>query len=192
MSGNEAHAFQPQTARTPAGLPGGWAALLIAMISALVAGMAARPKVEGPGSVGPSDVSRLSEVAPDEIGAALQTLDASPEQIAQFLARQPCRRKLAWVVLGHLPNRPAGRIRLQSGKYISPAFDLSDGPVRVALPYPAPYPAGQGTIAVVGASSDVSVALTPPWQVAGQQGLQSREVTWTPAGGCPAANRPAG
>ena len=193
MPGDErAQAFQPPGAPAPAGLPGAWAAALIAAISALIAGTLARPEGRAAHRAAPPGISQLAEVAPDEIGAALETLAASPEEMAQLRAREDCRRKLAWVTIAGLPNRPPGRIRLQSGKYISPAFDLTDVPVRVALPYPAPYPAGRGTIAVVGASSDASVALTPPWQVAAQQGFQSREVTWTPAGGCPAANRPAG
>ena len=165
------------------------AAAVIAVISALIAGNLARPEVEAADKVAPTGISRLAEVAPDEIGAALETVAISSEQVAQFRAREDCRRKLAWITIARLPNRPAGRIRLQSGSYVSPAFDLTDMPVRVALPYPAPYPVGHGTIAVVGASTDASVALTPAWQVAARQGFQSRDVTWTPAGGCPAAER---
>ena len=190
MSGDEqAHAFQPQTARAPAGLPGAWGAALIALISALITGTLARPTVGAADSAAPPGNSRLAEVAPDEIGAALETLAVSPEQAALFRAREDCRRKLAWVTIGRLPNGPAGRIRLQSGRYISPSFELTDVPVRVAVPYPAPYPTGHGTIAVVGTSSDANVALTPPWKVAAQQGFQSREVTWAPVGVCPSANR---
>jgi hypothetical protein len=190
MSGDEqAHAFQPQTVRAPAGLPGARAAALIAIISALIAGYLARPNVDAANSAAPPGNGRLAEVAPDEIGSALETVAVSPEQAARFRAQEDCRRKLAWVNISRLPNQPAGRIRLQSGKYISPAFDLTDVPVRVALPYPAPYPTGHGTIAVVGTSSDANVALTPPWQVAAQKGFQSREVTWSPVGACPAAGR---
>ncbi len=186
-----AHAIEGQTARAPAGLPGAWAAAAIAVISALIVGSLALPDGRAADRDAVPGISRLAEVSQDEIGAALETVAVSPEQAAQFRARKDCRRKLAWVTIAGLPNRPAGRIRLQSGRYISPAFDLTDVPVRVALPYPAPYPAGHGTITVVGTSTDANLALTPPWQIAAQQGLQSREVTWSPGGFCPDASRPA-
>jgi hypothetical protein len=191
MWGDErAQAFQPQAGRAPAGLPGAWAAALIAIISGLIAGAMARPKADVTDGAAPPGISRLADVAPDEIAAALDTIAVSPEQAAKFRAREACRRKLAWVTIAGLPGQPPGRIRLQSGKYISPAFDLTDAPVRVALPYPAPYPTGHGTIEVVGTSSDATVALTPPWRVAAQQGFQSREVSWTPVDACPATSRP--
>ena len=189
MSGDErAREFQP-AARASSGAPGGWAAALIAIVSALIAGYVIRPGADAANAV-PQAVSGLAEVGQDEIGAALDTVSASPEAIAQFRGREACRRKLAWVTIARLPNGPDGRIRLQSGKYVSPVFRLTDVPLRVALPYPAPYPAGRGTISVLGATSDARVALTPPWQVAAQQGFQSHEVTWTPVG-CPAANQSA-
>jgi hypothetical protein len=189
MSGDErAPAFQPHAERGPARVPGAWAAALIAIISALITGTLARSPVAADNAALPGN-NRLADVAPDEIGAALETLAISPEQAAQFRVREACRRKLAWVTIARLPNQPAGRIRLQSGIYISPAFDLTDVPVRVALPYPAPYSTGRGTIAVVGTTSDANVALTPPWHIAAQQGFQSRDVTWTPVGACPAAHQ---
>ncbi len=184
----QAHATRPRTARDQASLPGAWAAALIAILAALIAGSLARPKAETADGAAPPGASRLAEVEQDEVGAALETVAAPPEQVARFRGQEACRRKLAWVTIAGLPNRPAGRIRLQSGKYLSPAFDLTDVPVRVALPYPAPYPTGHGTISIVGTTSDAVVALTPSWQVAANQGVQSREVSWTPAGGCPPAN----
>ncbi len=192
MSADErAYASESQRARAPAGVPGASAAALIAIISALITGILAQPKAEATDGAVPQGISQLAEVPADEIGAALETVALSPEQDAQFRARAACRLKLAWVTIARLPNQPAGRIRLQSGRYVSPAFDLTDVPVRVALPYPAPYPTGRGTIAVVGTSSDANVALTPPWRVAAQQGLQSREVTWTPSGACRPVQGPA-
>ena len=189
MSGdNRAHASRQQSAGAPARLPGAWTAALIAAVSALIAGAVARPG-ETADPAASAGASRMAEVTPDQIDAALETVAGSGEQIATFREREACRRKLAWVTVSRLPGRPAGRIRLQSGKYISPAFELTDVPVRVALPYPAPYPSGRGTISVVGTTSDAAVALTPSWQVLARQGFQSHEVTWTPVR-CAAANRP--
>ena len=187
MSADErAQEARPKAARAPGGVPGGWAAVGISIVSALIAGYLVRPAASVADGAGAAGLSRLAEVAPDEVGAALETVEGSREQIAQFRAKESCKRRLAWVTIVGLPNRPAGRIRLQSGRYISPAFEMTDVPVRVALPYPAPYPAGRGTISILGTSSDATVALSPAWQVMAQQGFQSHEVTWTPLG-CPAA-----
>jgi hypothetical protein len=71
-------------------------------------------------------------------------------------------------------------IRLRSGNYISPNFSLTDAPVRVALPYPAPYEAGHGTLSVIAVGGEATVSLLPPWRVVGGSGLASHEVTWHP------------
>ena len=129
-------------------------------------------------------VSRVAEVEPQDLPAALGTVSAPPEQLEQFRKGEACHRRLAWVTLVRAPGQPAGRIRLQSGTYISPAYDLPDMPVRVAIPYPAPYPTGRGVIAVLGAETDAIVSLTPPWHVPARAGVNSREVSWTPASVC--------
>jgi len=177
-------AFPPDAQSRQARVPGAAAALLIAIISALLTGYWGRPRLEAPRQSAPWG-SLLAEVSPADIGAALDTMDISPEAAMRFRNQQACRRKLAWVTLAGVPQLPGGKIRLRSGGYISPAFALGDVPVRVAIPYPAPYPAGHGTIAVMGATTDAIVALTPPWHVSARQDSQSREVTWIPNGFCP-------
>ena len=87
------------------------------------------------------------------------------------------------------PGQPDGRIRLQSGSYFSPAFELTDRPVRVAVPYPAPYAAGRGTMAVLGATTSAIVALRPAWAVVAGRPAQTRNVTWQPSGRCLALER---
>ena len=125
-------------------------------------------------------------MAPDEIGAALGTIEGSPEQIARLRDRDGCERRLAVVTVRGVPGQPPGRIRLQSGRYLSPAFDLRATPMRVALPYPAPYPAGRGPIFVLGTTAEAVIALTPPWHVGANPGPHAMEVTWTPAAECAA------
>ena len=170
-------------------LPGTWPAAAVTALSAVVFGAWAQAELTRPGDAAGAASTRLAEVAPGEIPAALDTLAISPEQIAQLLReREACKRRLAWVTVMLSPGQAGGRIRLQSGAYLSPAFTLSAAPVRVALPYPAPYPTGHGTISVLGTTADAVVALTPPWHVSAQEGLHAREVTWTPVGGCPGAN----
>ncbi len=160
---------------------------MIAALSALLAGYWGRPGDSAPHPEGKSDVSRVAEVAPGDLPAALGTVSGTPQQLAQMAEPDSCTRRLAWVAVVRAPGQPPGRIRLQSGDYVSPAFDLTDTPVRVAIPYPAPYPIGHGTISVIGATTDAIVALAPPWPVVAQTGVQTREATWVPAANCLAA-----
>ncbi len=135
-----------------------------------------------------ADVARMAEVAPQDMQEALATVEGTPAQMALFKDPKACSARLAWVVVKRDRGQPAGRIRLQSGSYFSPSFELTEVPVRVALPFYAPYATGRGTISVLGTTSDAIVTLTPPWRVPAQGGAHAREVTWTPAGPCPADN----
>jgi hypothetical protein len=185
----ETHASLARERSGKARRPGAWQALVIVAVSALAVGYWARPGDNTSSAAPAVNISRVAEVAPQDVTAALGTVEGSPEQVARFREREACSRRLAWVTIRRSPGQPAGRIRLQSGTYFSPAFDLTDAPVRVGLPYPAPYATGHGTISVLGTTADAIVALTPAWHVAAQSGLQAREVTWTPLGDCPAAAR---
>lgn len=186
-SEDQAGASLPRQQGKPARLPGGWQAAAIAALSALLAGYLGRPGGNAPRTEGKPSISRVAEVAPSELPAALGTLSGTPRQLAQMAERDSCGRRLAWVTLVRAPGQPSGRTRLQSGSYVSPSFELIDTPVRVAIPFPAPYPSGHGTISVLGTATGAIVALTPAWHVAAQDGMQAREVSWTPAAGCPAA-----
>ncbi len=173
----------------PASVPGGWQAAVIAALSALLVGYWARQDHGTPRPEGKGDVGRIADVAPQDVPSALDTLAGTPRQLAQFRDRDACGRRLAWVTMMVAPGQAPGRIRLQSGNYISPVFDLMETPVRVALPYPAPYAIGHGVISVVGATTAAVVSLTPPWHVPARAGVEAREVTWTPTGACPGANK---
>lgn len=186
-SQDQADGSLPRKQGNPARLPGGWQAAVIAALSALLAGYLGRPGGNAPRADGRPSVSRVAEVAPGELPAALETVSGTPGQLAQMAERDSCGRRFAWVTLVRAPGQPSGRIRLQSGSYVSPSFELIDTPVRVAIPFPAPYPTGHGTISVLGTATGAIVALTPAWHVAAQDGMQAREVSWTPAAGCPAA-----
>jgi hypothetical protein len=175
------------TQSQPARVPGAWQAAAIAALSALLFGYWAASADKAVGAS--AAVSRIADVAPQDVSAALETIAWSPEQLARFREREACGRRLAWVTIAHGPGQPPGRIRLQSGTYTSPAFEITDAPVRVALPYPAPYETGHGAISVIGTTTDAIVALTPPWHVPVQDGLHAQDVTWTPVAGCPTANK---
>ena len=188
-SETQIHGLPPGRQGQPPSVPGGWQAAVIAALSALLAGYGAS-QVHGksrPDSKGGE--SRVAEVAPQDLAAALNTVAGTPQQLAQFRDHEACGRRLAWVTVARAAGQAPGRIRLQSGSYISPVFELGDAPVRVALPYPAPYATGHGLIVVVGATTAAVVALTPPWHVPAQAGVKAQKVTWTPNGICPGADK---
>ena len=185
----QTRAMPPGKQSKPASMPGRWQAAVIAALSALLVGYWARQSHSALRPEGTGNVSRVADVAPQDVPAALDTMAGTPRQLAQFRERDACGRPLAWVTIVRAPGQAPGRIRLQSGSYISPVFELMETPVRVALPYPAPYATGHGVISVVGATTAAVVALTPPWHVPAQAGVETREVTWTPAGACPGANK---
>ena len=103
---------------------------------------------------------------------------------AQMKQPRNCGQKLAWITVVRRPGEPAGTVRLRSGSYFSPIFALSDTPMRVAIPYPAPYESGQGSLSVLGTGGEAVVALSPAWRVSPKMGTAERAVTWHPTGSC--------
>lgn len=123
--------------------------------------------------------SELAQVDEQEIDGALQTMDGSADFLAQFKSRtNECPQPLAWVSLARGPGQGPMTLRLRSGTYISPTFNLSDAPVRVAIPYPGPYNVGHGSLFTIGSGGTAIVALRPPWVASVSRGTATREVTW--------------
>ncbi|KMO10714.1 hypothetical protein [Methylobacterium platani] len=134
------------------------------------------------------DAALLAEVAPDERSGALATME--PRSPVTAKARQDagagqeegaCGVRLAWISLARAPGEPPGSVRILSGGYASPLFPLTETPARVAIPYPAPYETGRGSLTVLESGAAAVVALTPPWRVAVRSGREDRAVTWHPA-----------
>ena len=125
----------------------------------------------------------LSLVAPAEIADAAQTLDPA---VSGQLAEQAkeCRAPLAYVTVSKTGHETAGTIRIHSGGYVSPAIKLTDAPQRVAIPFPAPYPTGQGTISIEGDANGVLISLSPNWYIDTLHGSAIQEVVWTPSNPC--------
>jgi hypothetical protein len=124
-------------------------------------------------------VSDLAQVDDQDVTAALTTMSGSAAYLEQFKARAGgCPRPLAWVSLVRTTGEPAGTVRLRSGTYFSPTFNLSDMPVRVAIPYPGPYEAGRGVLMAMNAGGSAIIALLPAWHMSAQGGEGTREVTW--------------
>jgi hypothetical protein len=128
---------------------------------------------------GPGVVSELARVADQDISAALATMNGSNAFLGQYKARADgCTSPLAWITIARAPGQPPGNIRLMSGTYYTPIFELTETPVRVAIPYPAAYEAGQGMLSALDAGPGAVVALTPAWHVPSQAGAATREVSW--------------
>ena len=170
------------------GIPGVLPAAAVAMLSGvlcwiwLVSGAGTAMTSAGDAA---AVASELAQVDDQDVGAALTTMEGPTAFLARFKSRTAgCPEPLAWVTVARAPGQPAGTVRLGSGTYFSPVFDLSDAPVRIAIPYPGPYDAGHGTLTVMSAGGRAMVALRPAWQVPTQGGAASREVIWHPSDRC--------
>jgi hypothetical protein len=130
--------------------------------------------------------STLSIVAPAEIADASRTLDpAKSEQLASDAKK--CSVPLAQVAIWKTPGASGGAIRIRSGSYTSPVFNLTDAPQRLAIPFPAPYPSGQGVIlveSVGGAADGAVISVSPAWHINSLPGSASLDVVWTPKDPC--------
>lgn len=157
--------------------------LAIALGSGLAFGVWGLPRLaEEDGAA--ASTSNLAEVARDDVAGALSTMDLSSADRAWLTDGKACGARLAWVSIVEAPGQHGVRIRLQSGRYVSPLFTLGERPVRVALPYPAPYAAGHGTLGVFTIGGAGIVGLQPAWRVAAPADEARREVTWQPHDDC--------
>ena len=128
----------------------------------------------------------LSDTAPGDIQAALATM-SHRGAFAQKIAEEDrnCPLHLAYVTIQRDPAQPAGQetaVRIVSGGYVSPLFALGPAPMRVAIPFPAPFSVGHGTISVV-ANGGAIVSLLPSWHLL-PQGPNVQAVSWQPGPDC--------
>ena len=163
-----------------ASIPGLMPAMAIAILSGLVCWFGllsgGASTTEGGGEM---VSSALAQVDDQDVTAALTTMSGSAAFLAQFKDRtKGCPLPLAWVSLVGAPGQPTGTVRLQSGSYFSPVFNVTDMPVRVAIPYPAPYEAGHGTLTALEAGGGALISLLPVWHVSAQAGGATHGVSW--------------
>lgn len=143
-----------------------------------------------PAGAAAPNVSDLTEVKEGDVADALTTTSWSTADRAKFREAKEgsCQRPLAWVSLASAPGEPSGHVRLVSGSYYSPVFDVSATPVRVALPFPTPYETGQGTLTAIDVGGSSTISLLPAWRVSAQDGKTTRAVTWHPMKNCSLPN----
>ena len=158
------------------GIAGG---LVIAGIAAVVV----LPSLVGDKPAGVGEESTLEVLVPADINAALPTLDPATSKAAVDDAKN-CKAPLAWVTLTQRPSGHGGMVRVRSGQYVSPPINLTTTPQRVAVPYPAPYPAGRGVLTLVGEADQVGFYLTPGG-VHYVNGTYSVNVRWQVRNPCP-------
>ena len=171
-------------------LPGMGLAIAIAVITGVVCWFRLASGRANPLKPTAPDVSDLTEVEEPEVAGALTTMNPSDTLRAPFREGKEggCRRPLAWVSLVSAPGEPPGRIRLISGTYYSPVFEVSATPVRVAIPFPAPYETGRGTLTALDVGGSATISLLPAWRVSPQDGKTTHTVTWHPVKSCSPRN----
>ncbi|MGY2050124.1 hypothetical protein [Methylobacterium sp. JK268] len=130
----------------------------------------------------PAGSFELGGVAPAELAAAAGTL--IPGRAPQLVQdARSCRAPLAVVSVARAgPSRAP--IRIRSGSYVSPEIVPTDAVQRVALPYPAPYPEGRGTLTVEGDPANLGVYLSPGWRFDPATGTAAISVVWQPRNLC--------
>jgi len=156
-----------------------------ALITAGIAGGAVAQSLIGGKPSGPAGDAEpiLTALLPSEIPAALPTLDPATSKTAVDEAKA-CKAPLGWVTLVKRPGGRGGMVRIRSGSYLSPPFQVTEVPQRVAVPYPAPYPTGRGVLSLVGDADEIWFYLTPGWFVPTLKGTASINVHWTVGNPC--------
>ena len=166
--------------------PGSSRGVVIGIVGGLaIAGIAASviaPNIvrEKPPVVG--EESTLEVLVPADINAALPSLDPIASKAAVDDAKN-CKAPLAWVTLTQR-NGHGCMVRVRSGQYVSPPIKLTPVPQRVAVPYPAPYPAGRGVLTLIGEADQVGFYLRPGG-VSDVNGAYSVNVRWQVRNPCP-------
>src|SRR5947209_6124928 len=179
---------QPAISRPPAGisgpLPGRWWATAAVSLSAVACWFWLIPGLQTLESR-PIDTFAANELAPiadRDLTAALSTMEGTPKFLSQFKSETSgCPTPMAWIAIMRGPGQTPTKIRVQSGSYFSPAFDLPATPMRIAIPYPAPYESGHGQLTVMTYGGGATLALAPAWQVPPNAGPTTRGVVWQPS-----------
>jgi len=130
---------------------------------------------------GPSSLQMVARADLDQAATSLpQTIAAQ----ASEEARQ-CKTPLPYVTLQTAQDTMPNRIRIRSGGYTSPWLPLNGAPQRIAVPLPAPYPAGKGELSIEGATRPVTIWLNPAIVVNAQPEPSRIPVVWNSSNPCP-------
>jgi hypothetical protein len=175
-----------QGTKPAGGYPGLWQAIAVALMSGaacLVWLLTALPRAA---PAAQTEGSALAPVAAPDRNAALATLDDSADLAARIRAddARGCAMPLAVVTVVPDAGGKPTKIRLQSGAYFSPLFELSAEPVRIAIPYPADPASGHGVLRAVVTGGGATLALSPPWHLQPGDQAGAHMVRWTAGKAC--------
>lgn len=171
--------------------PGLLSAVAVAVLSGVLfwTWLSSRAGMNATRGSGTAVVSELAPVNRRDLNAALTTMDGSDAFLARFKNdARGCPQPLAWVSVALAPGQPPGTVRLQSGAYFSPTFTLTSVPLRVAIPYPAPYETGYGRLSIMHTGGTGLIALRPTWYALADHSVMTRDVTWHHGDRCKSAN----
>ncbi len=162
---------------------GGGKPVIIAAVGALLvlaaAGSVATKYGLSLGSIGTSGKTTISSVEQADLDAASGTL--TPAVAGGLIDdAKHCRVPLASMTIAKGTAQAAGSIRIRSGSYVSPWFNLTDNVQRLAVPYPAAYGSGSGVIVVEGDASGAVVGLTPTKVMVDLPTAVNIPVWWSP------------
>lgn len=129
----------------------------------------------------------LTDVAAADRADALQTLDPNRPDAAAVRAHDPgaCKLPLASLTLAAEPGSRSASLRITSGHYSSAMVNLTETPVRIAVPYPGPPAAGQGSLVIMVGSGHARVGLSPSLHVGAEKPLVTQTVHWAKPAACP-------
>lgn len=120
--------------------------------------------------------SELDQVASADLDLAASSFPRA-ELGTHIEDAKACRIPLTFVTL--VPrNGSTGHVRIRSGDYWTPVIHLGTAPIRVGLPYPAPYPTGIGDFQLEGDGASFDMYLRPGWVGGTLQGTATVHVWW--------------
>lgn len=105
------------------------------------------------------------------------------EAAASLEEAKACRTPLAYLTLRAHPGS-TGTVRIRSGDYWTATIHVGAGPVRVALPFPTPYPTARGDLLFESDGATFDVFLRPGWATEALQGTAIAHIWWTPKAPC--------
>jgi hypothetical protein len=135
----------------------------------------------GMGAISTGQDATLGSVPKDQLDGAIVSL-AGQAAATTITEIKDCKVPLAFVTVSAEAGATASAstIRLRSGSYISPPLLLTPSPLRVAVPFPAPYPSGKGVLFVEGIARGLNVWLTPGTHYSQINGPTAINVVWVP------------
>ncbi|KQO57614.1 MULTISPECIES: hypothetical protein [unclassified Methylobacterium] len=158
---------------------------IIALAGGIVAAgaIAAFLLMGGGEMAGTAERPALNLVKTSEIDKAAETL--VPEEKEKLVTQaKACTAPLGNMRLSKMTANAGGVVRIRAGNYLSPAFNVAEGPINIAVPFPAPYEVGRGEIVVEGAAKDVFFELTPGLKIDTTGGVQRIPVIWNTSKPC--------